>query len=106
MSEVRQPLPPRQRKFKLGTTGFMLAIHIGAVAALLPMYRSWQGLVVLAVLYWMTVLGVTLGPGTSRALADEILGRGVPPRLLPFSPTRFARRVKPMPALTPSGVHA
>ena len=52
------------------------------------------------------MLGVTLGPGTSRALADEILGRGVPPRLLPFSPTRFARRIKPMPALTPSGVHA
>lgn len=52
------------------------------------------------------MLGVTLGPGTSRALADEILGRGIPPRLLPFSPTRFTRRVKPMPALTPSGVHA
>ena len=49
------------------------------------------------------MLGVTLGPGTSRALADAILGRGYPPRLLPFSPTRFARRVKPMPALTPSG---
>ena len=52
------------------------------------------------------MLGITLGPGTSRALADDILGRGVPPRLLPFSPTRFARRVKPMPALTPSGAHA
>ncbi|MEY3734531.1 MAG: hypothetical protein RL347_1890 [Actinomycetota bacterium] len=52
------------------------------------------------------MLGVTLGPGTSRALADAILGRGYPPRLLPFSPARFARRVKPMPALTPSGAHA
>lgn len=49
------------------------------------------------------MLGVTLGPGTSRALADAILGHGYPPRLLPFSPARFARRVKPMPALTPSG---
>jgi D-amino-acid dehydrogenase len=49
------------------------------------------------------MLGVTLGPGTSRALADAILGHGYPPRLLPFSPQRFARRVKPMPALTPSG---
>ncbi|MGA1668643.1 MAG: NAD(P)/FAD-dependent oxidoreductase, partial [Candidatus Nanopelagicales bacterium] len=52
------------------------------------------------------MLGVTLGPGSSRALADAMLGRGYPPRLLPFSPTRFARRIKPMPALTPSGVHA
>lgn len=52
------------------------------------------------------MLGVTLGPGTSRALADAMLGRGYPPRLLPFSPLRFTRRVKPMPALTPAGAHA
>jgi D-amino-acid dehydrogenase len=52
------------------------------------------------------MLGVTLGPGTSRALADAILGHGYPPRLLPFSPTRFARRIKPMPALTPAGAHS
>jgi len=52
------------------------------------------------------MLGVTLGPGTSRALTNAILGRGYPPRLLPFSPVRFARRVKPMPALTPSGARS
>ena len=52
------------------------------------------------------MLGVTLGPGTSRALAHAILGHGYPPRLLPFSPQRFARRIKAMPALTPSGAHA
>ncbi|MEB3272074.1 MAG: fatty acid desaturase [Synechococcus sp.] len=59
--QPREALPARQRRFKLGTTGFMLTIHIGAVAALLPAHRSWQGLVVLLVLYWITVLGVTLG---------------------------------------------
>jgi stearoyl-CoA desaturase (delta-9 desaturase) len=57
----RPPLPPRQRRRKAGTTGFMLALHIGAVAALLPRFWSWQGLVLLLVLYWTTVLGVTLG---------------------------------------------
>ena len=57
----RPPLPARQRRFKTGTTGFMLVMHIGAVAALLPAFRSWQGLVALAILYWVTVLGVTLG---------------------------------------------
>ncbi|MBE9154341.1 fatty acid desaturase [Cyanobium sp. LEGE 06113] len=57
----RKPLPPRQRRYKLGTTGFMLAMHVGAVVALLPRFWSWQALVALAFLYWMTVLGVTLG---------------------------------------------
>ncbi|MEI6829329.1 MAG: fatty acid desaturase, partial [Synechococcaceae cyanobacterium ELA445] len=57
----RQPLPRQQRIYKLGTTGFMLAIHVGAVFALLPWYWSWQAVVALAVLYWTTVIGVTLG---------------------------------------------
>jgi stearoyl-CoA desaturase (delta-9 desaturase) len=61
LAAPRPPLPPRQRKRKLGTTGFMLAMHVGAVAALLPLFWSWQGLVALAALYWATVLGVTLG---------------------------------------------
>jgi stearoyl-CoA desaturase (delta-9 desaturase) len=39
----------------------MLAIHVGAVFALLPRFWSVQGVIVLAVLYWATVLGVTLG---------------------------------------------
>ena len=57
----RPPLSTRQRRFKLGTTGFMLTMHVGAVAALLPMFWSWQAVLILAVLYWTTVLGVTLG---------------------------------------------
>ena len=61
LTEPRSPLPARQRKFKSGTTGFMLAMHVGAVFALLPQFWSWQAVVVLAVLYWVTVLGVTLG---------------------------------------------
>ena len=48
------------------------------------------------------MLGVTLGPGTSHALADVILGKGYPPRLLPFTPNRFARKVHRTPALTPA----
>jgi fatty-acid desaturase len=59
--EPRAPLPPRQRRLKAGTTSFMLVMHIGAVVALLPRFWSWQALVALAVLYWTTVLGVTLG---------------------------------------------
>jgi fatty-acid desaturase len=57
----RTPLPPRQRRLKAGTTGFMLTMHVLAVVALLPRFWSLQGVVALAVLYWMTVLGVTLG---------------------------------------------
>ena len=61
VQERRTPLPPRQRKFKFGTTTFMLVMHVGAVFALLPRFWSWQAVVALAVLYWITVLGVTLG---------------------------------------------
>ena len=57
----RPPLPASQRKLKVGTTLFMLAMHVGAVFALLPRFWSWQGVVAFGVLYWMTVLGVTLG---------------------------------------------
>jgi len=39
----------------------MLANHVGAVAALLPMFWSWWGVFTFAFLYWVTVLGVTLG---------------------------------------------
>ena len=61
MERPRPPLPANQSKFKTGTTGFMLAIHVGAVFALLPRFWSLQGVIVLAVIYWATVLGVTLG---------------------------------------------
>ena len=57
----RDPLPARQRQFKFGTTSFMLVMHVLAVVALLPRFWSWQAVAALAVLYWMTVLGVTLG---------------------------------------------
>jgi stearoyl-CoA desaturase (delta-9 desaturase) len=39
----------------------MVVIHVLATVALLPRFWSWQGLVAFGVLYWMTVLGVTLG---------------------------------------------
>ena len=61
LSAPRQRLSARQRKLKGGTTSFMLVMHVGAVAALLPRFWSWQAVVVLLALYWMTVLGVTLG---------------------------------------------
>ncbi|HGY5534925.1 MAG TPA: acyl-CoA desaturase, partial [Prochlorococcus sp.] len=57
----REPLPAHQRRFKWGTTSFMVAMHVAATFALLPRFWSWQGLVAFGVLYWMTVLGVTLG---------------------------------------------
>ena len=57
----RSPLPPRQRKLKGGTGSFMLLMHVLAVVALLPRFWSAQALIVLAALYWTTVLGVTLG---------------------------------------------
>jgi stearoyl-CoA desaturase (delta-9 desaturase) len=57
----RTPLPARQRKLKGGTGSFMLLMHVLAVVALLPRFWSVQALIVLAALYWSTVLGVTLG---------------------------------------------
>nr|ATV95803.1 delta-9 fatty acid desaturase [Synechococcus sp. PROS-7-1] len=39
----------------------MVVMHVLATVALLPRFWSWQGIAVFAVLYWMTVLGVTLG---------------------------------------------
>ncbi len=57
----REPLPPTQRKFRVGTTGFMLAMHVAATFALLPRFWSWQGVAAFGFLYWTTVIGVTLG---------------------------------------------
>ncbi|MFO7629916.1 MAG: acyl-CoA desaturase, partial [Prochlorococcaceae cyanobacterium] len=61
VSLPRLPLPASQRRYKFGTMSFMLVIHIGAVFALLPRFWSWQGVAALAALYWITVIGVTLG---------------------------------------------
>ncbi|MFZ9280980.1 MAG: acyl-CoA desaturase, partial [Vulcanococcus sp.] len=45
-----------------GVIGFMAALHLLALVALLPRFWSWQALVSLLVLYWVTAcLGVTLG---------------------------------------------
>ena len=62
----RQMLPSHQRRLKGGTTSFMVVIHVLATVALLPRFWSWQGLVAFGVLYWMTVLGVTLAPDPSN----------------------------------------
>ena len=57
----REPLPRKQRKFKGGTTAFMVVMHVLATVALLPDFWSWQGIAAFGLLYWVTVLGVTLG---------------------------------------------
>ena len=57
----RGPLPPSQRRFRAGTTAFMLFMHVAATFALLPRFWSWQALTAFCFLYWTTVLGVTLG---------------------------------------------
>ncbi len=57
----REPLPKYQRPFRVGTTSFMLAMHVAAIFALLPKFWSWQGISSFLFLYWVTVLGVTLG---------------------------------------------
>ncbi len=49
------------------------------------------------------MLGLTLAPGTSRALAGYLLGGPLPERLLPFTPARFTRRTRNAPAKSISG---
>ena len=50
MQAPRGPLPARQRKLKMGTTSFMVVMHVLATVALLPRFWSWQGLVAFGVL--------------------------------------------------------
>ncbi len=57
----RERLPVSQRRLRWGTTSFMLFMHVAASFALLPRFWSWQGIAIFAILYWVTVLGVTLG---------------------------------------------
>ena len=57
----RERLPRKQRKLKGGTTSFMVAMHVLATIALLPRFWSIQGAIAFGILYWATVLGVTLG---------------------------------------------
>jgi len=61
INDERAPLTQQSHPWSPGTVAFMVAVHVGGVAALLPQFRSWQGVAALAVLYWVTVLGVTLG---------------------------------------------
>ena len=53
---------PGRKSINWATLGFMAAIHILAVIALLPQFWSWQAITTFVVLYWITAcLGVTIG---------------------------------------------
>ncbi len=53
---------PRKEQKRWGTIGFMIAIHALTLYGLLPKFWSWEALLVLGILYWITAcLGVTLG---------------------------------------------
>lgn len=53
---------PQKFKRRWGTVGFMVAIHLLTLFALLPRFWSFQNLAALLILYWLTAcLGVTLG---------------------------------------------
>ena len=61
MSSVRALNPSDQQdKLNLVTTGFMVAIHLGAVAALF--FLTWKSLIAAAVLWWIAgSLGIGMG---------------------------------------------
>ena len=65
--QLLQPRPGEQPRRddpgrRWGTVGFMLAIHVLALVALLPGFWSWQAVSTLLILYWVTAcLGVTIG---------------------------------------------
>ncbi len=53
---------PRKEQRRWGTMAFMFGIHALTIYALFPRFWSWQALLVLLTLYWVTAcLGVTLG---------------------------------------------
>jgi fatty-acid desaturase len=55
------PMPATKGR-RWGTLGFMAVIHGLAAYALLPQFWSWQAVLTLVVLYWVTAcLGVTIG---------------------------------------------
>ena len=57
-----EPAPKLKRGTRWGTIGFMVAIHVLTVVALLPQFWSWQAVASFLVLYWVTAcLGVTIG---------------------------------------------
>jgi stearoyl-CoA desaturase (delta-9 desaturase) len=56
------PVHPGRKSVNWATLGFMAAIHGLALIALLPQFWSWQAIVTVLVLYWVTAcLGVTIG---------------------------------------------
>ena len=56
------PDDPGRKSVNWATLGFMAAIHGLALIALLPQFWSWQAIVTVLVLYWVTAcLGVTIG---------------------------------------------
>ena len=66
-SRLQRPISSRtghapKEARRWGTIGFMIAIHILAIVALLPRFWSWQGVTAMLVLHWVTAcLGVTIG---------------------------------------------
>ena len=62
---LRDVFAPNKLKWKnidWVVTGFLLFIHIGALAAFVPAFFSWQGLVLCAVMHWFTCsAGICLG---------------------------------------------
>jgi stearoyl-CoA desaturase (delta-9 desaturase) len=57
-----EPMPTEQQGPRWATIVFMVAIHILAVVALLPQFRSAAGIATFLILYWVTAcLGVTIG---------------------------------------------
>jgi stearoyl-CoA desaturase (delta-9 desaturase) len=57
----RLPLSKNQKPIKPGITLFMIVLHIFAFTALLPQFWSVQGVITLLALYWITVIGITIG---------------------------------------------
>ncbi len=52
----------RKTQKRWGTIGFMFVIHCLTIFALFPQFWSWQAVITLLILYWITAcLGVTLG---------------------------------------------
>ena len=56
------PVDPGRKSINWATLGFMAAIHVLALIAVLPQFWSWQAIATFVVLYWITAcLGVTIG---------------------------------------------
>lgn len=61
MALPRQPLKGKQLRYNVPVIFYMLVVHVLAVVALLPWFWTWRAFVAFGVLYWVTVIGITLG---------------------------------------------